>query len=305
MKIALSGSTGFVGRNLSTTLRRHGHQVVSLKRSDFNRGVIHLSRVLAGCDALFNLAGEPINRRWTQSYKQRIRSSRVETTKLLVSAMEHMERRPTTFISTSAIGAFEGDDEYSEEDTPNAGDFLGQLSQDWEAAALQAEQLGIRTLIFRFALVLGPDGGLLKQVLTPFRLGLGGPIGNGLQPFSWVHIDDLVDAYLFALKSPELTGVFHLSAPSPVNNLQFTRTLGRVLHRPTLLPVPHAMLKLIFGEGAGVMTSGQRVISKRLPEAGFVFRYDNLELALADLVERSNKTNSCVSFSQPGNFHRP
>jgi uncharacterized protein (TIGR01777 family) len=303
MKIALSGATGFVGRNLSNTLKRSGHHVLSLKRSDFNRGVIHLSKVLAGCDAVFNLAGEPINRRWTRRYKQRIRASRIETTNLLVSAMERMELRPTSFISTSAIGAFQGDAEYSETDPPNANDndFLGLLSQEWEAAALKADQLGIRTLIFRFALVLGHDGGLLKQLLLPFRLGLGGPIGKGRQGFSWVHIDDLVDAYLFALKSPEMKGVFHLSAPTPVDNLAFTRTLGSVLHRPALLPVPQLMLKLIFGEGAGVMTSGQRVVSKRLPEAGFAFRYDNLELALVDLVERDHKTGSCFSLSESGN----
>ena len=304
MKIALSGATGFVGSHLTRALKRYGHQVVPLKRSDFNRGVIHLYKVLAGCDAVFNLAGEPINRRWSEAYKQKIRASRVETTNLLVLAMQRMEQRPSTFISTSAIGAYEGDAEHTEADPPNAGDFLGLLSQEWEAAARKAEQLGIRTLIFRFALVLGHDGGLLKQVLLPFRLGLGGPIGSGQQAFSWVHIDDLVDAYLFALKSPEMNGVFHLSAPSPVNNLEFTQTLGRVLHRPALLPVPHFMLKMIFGEGAGVMTSGQRVVSTRLPEAGFVFRYDNLELALTDLVDRSNKTGPCLPLSESGDFHR-
>ena len=304
MKIAISGATGFVGRHLTATLKRYGYTPVKLKRDDFNKGVTHLANVMHACEAVINLAGEPINRRWTERYKLTMCASRIETTRLLVKAMERMAQKPQVFISTSAIGAFDDAGEYSEYDPPNATDFLGLLSQEWETAAGEAEQLGIRTLIFRFALVLGHDGGLLKQLLTPFRLGLGGPIGNGRQAFSWVHIEDLVDAYLFALKTPDIDGVFHLSAPEPVSNLEFTLTLGRLLHRPTLLPVPHTLLKLIFGEGASVMTSGQKVISKRLPECGYLFRYDKLELALSDLIERSDKSSGSFSILNSGNYFR-
>jgi uncharacterized protein len=287
MKIAISGASGFVGSHLSSALKRHGHTLVPLTRSHFNRGLIGLTEAIEGCDAVINLAGAPINRRWTANYKRILRSSRIETTRLLVQAMAQIEHRPHTFISISAIGAFDDAGHYSEEDSPNATDFLGRLSCDWESAARQAEALGVRTLVFRFALVLGPDGGLMKQLLTPFRMGLGGPIGDGSQAFSWVHIDDLVDAYLFALKSTTLQGVFHIAAPKPVTNLAFTRTLGDALHRPTLLRVPHTLLKLIFGEGASVMSSGQWVISKRLPEQGFQFRYADLKLAIDDLVQRA------------------
>lgn len=287
MKIALSGSTGFVGTHLGTTLKRYGHVVVPLCRSNFNRGVVHLAELIDGCDAVINLAGAPINRRWTASYKRTMVASRVETTRMLVEAMARTGRRPRTFISTSAIGAFDDTGRYTEEDAPNATDFLGRLAKEWEAAARQAEALEIRTLIFRFALVLGDDGGLMKQLLTPFRLGLGGPIGDGRQAFSWVHIDDLVDAYLFALKVTSLHGVLHIAAPNPATNLAFTRTLGDALHRPTLLRVPPTLLKLVFGEGASAMTSGQWVVSKRLPELGFQFRYPELELAVNDLVQRS------------------
>jgi uncharacterized protein (TIGR01777 family) len=287
MKIALSGSTGFVGRHLATTLKRCGHIVVPLCRSNFNRDVAHLAGLIDGCDAVINLAGAPINRRWTASYKRTMVASRVETTRMLVETMACTERRPRTFISTSAIGAFDDAARYSEEDAPNATDFLGHLAKEWESAARQAEALGIRTLIVRFALVLGHDGGLLKQLLTPFRLGLGGPIGDGRQAFSWVHIDDLVEAYLFALKTSSLKGVLHISAPNPVTNLVFTQTLGAALHRPTLFPVPRNLLKLFSGEGASAMTSGQWVVSKRLLELGFQYHYPELELAVNDLVQRS------------------
>lgn len=290
MKIALSGSTGFIGTYLGDTLKRAGHTIVPLCGSNFKRGLAHITDLLTGCDAVINLAGAPINRRWSAEYKRIIESSRLDTTRMLVDAMSRLEQRPATFISTSAIGAFDDAGRYDESDSPSASDFLGRLSRDWESTAREAEALGVRTLIFRFALVLGHDGGLLKQLLTPFRLGLGGPIGNGRQGFSWVHIDDLVNAYMLALTTPSMAGVFHIAAPNPVSNLEFTKRLGAALHRPTLLRVPRTLLRLIYGEGADVMTGGQWVVSKRLPEQGFKFRYPDLERALADLVRRASET---------------
>jgi uncharacterized protein (TIGR01777 family) len=304
MKIALSGSTGFVGSHLTAALQRYGHDVVPLRRSDFTPGQDRLTKKIEGCDAVINLAGAPINRRWTTRYKRTLVTSRVETTRMLVQAMARLERPPHTFISTSAIGAFDDAGTYSEEDAPNATNFLGRLAMRWEAQARQAETLGVRTLIFRFALVLGDDGGLLKQLLTPFRLGLGGPIGNGRQAFSWVHIDDLVDAFLVALKLKSMEGVFHIAAPKPVTYQEFTKILGEALHRPTLFPVPPLLLQLIFGEAAGVMTSGQRVVSKRLPEMGFQFRYPDLELAIDDLVQRALRSPAQPSLANSDNESR-
>ncbi|MEJ2454123.1 MAG: TIGR01777 family oxidoreductase [Candidatus Thiodiazotropha sp.] len=290
MKIAISGASGFVGTHLTAALTRHGHRVVPMSRGDFARGLPHLAETIDGCEVVINLAGAPINRRWSTSYKRTLVSSRIETTRMLVQAMSRLQHPPHSFISTSAIGAFNDAGLYSEEHAPNATDFLGRLAVDWEAAARQAETLGIRTLIFRFALVLGADGGLLKQLLPPFRLGLGGPIGDGRQAFSWVHIDDLVDAYLVALKLSSMQGVFHIAAPKPATNMAFTKTLGAALHRPTLFPLPPLLLRLVFGEAADVMTGGQRVISKRLPELGFQFRYSELELAIDDLVHRPSRS---------------
>jgi len=284
MKIALTGATGFIGKHLESRLSEQGHTIVSLGRKELQEGAKRVSESLSGCDVLINLAGAPISRRWTEAYKREMISSRVEVTRLLVEAMNLLERPPATFISTSAIGAFDTRGRYTESDAPNATDFLGELARDWEAAALEAEAMGIRTLIFRFALVLGTDGGLMKQLLLPFRLGLGGPIGDGKQHFSWVHIDDLTKAYAHALGHSEMSGVFHICAPNPTTNLEFTRILGSNLHRPTLFPVPKLVLKLIYGEGAEVMTSGQCVISDRLPEYGFEFDYPDLESAIGELI---------------------
>ncbi|AKH19164.1 TIGR01777 family oxidoreductase [Sedimenticola thiotaurini] len=284
MKIAITGATGFIGRRLCTALNSAGHQLIQLGRQALQDDIDRLAGQLQGCDAIINLAGENIGRRWSEAYMQALYDSRVLTTRALVEALSRLEQRPGLLISTSAMGAFDSLGRYSESDPPNAGGFFGRLTRDWEAAALQAETLGVRTLIFRLSLVLGRDGGMMKQLLLPFRLGLGGPIGDGSQPFSWIHIDDLVRAYSFALAQPEMGGIYHLSAPDSTTNRQFTRTLGRQLHRPALLPVPLFMLKLRFGQGAEALASGQYLISERLPEAGFHFQYDTLAKALQEIT---------------------
>jgi hypothetical protein len=292
MKIAISGSTGFIGTQLTRKLSSKGHVVVPVGRRDFNRGTRHLATVIEGCDAVINLAGAPINRRWTQAYKHTIVASRIETTRMLQTAIAQTTKSPKTFISTSGMGAFDTLDRYTENDTANAADFLGELTFKWESAAWEGETLGMRVIVFRLSLVLGPQGGLMKQVLLPFRLGLGGPIATGKQHFSWIHIDDLINAYLMVLDNPNLKGLYHLAAPNPVNNLEFTRTLGKALNRPTLFRVPATLLKLAYGEGAEVMTSGQCIVSDRLEEAGFRFRYPELEAAIQAIVKSSEGNGS-------------
>ena len=309
MKIAMTGATGFIGTQLQLSLQRQGHKIVPLGRYDFSQGLDHLVERMRGCNAVINLAGEPINRRWTQAYKKAIFESRVETTRQLVEAMEMLPVLPDAFISTSAIDAFDSDGEYNEWDAPNASDFLGKLSKDWEAEARKAEHYGVRTLIFRFGLVLGHEGGLMKQMLPVFRLGLGGPVADGQQHFSWVHVDDLVDAYHFVLNNPSLSGVYHICSPKPVTNLQFTHRLGTVLQKPTPFKVPALMLRLLFGEGADVMTSGQRVVPERFIKDGFIFRYADLEPALEDIVEKAVMGNKaaippCVVRQSSRDVHR-
>lgn len=292
MKIAMSGATGFVGQHLCRDLQANGDEVIPLTRTDLQASEDTLAAKIEGCDVIVNLCGETINQRWSAASKQRFFDSRVVNTQRLVKAMGHLTSPPNLFISTSAIGAFDAFGTYSESSTPNASDFLGDLSRHWEQAATAAELLGIRTIIFRFALVLGRDGGLLKQLLLPFRLGLGGRIGDGHQPFSWIHIDDLISAYRLAFDTPAMNGLFHLSAPHPLTNKEFTKSIGRVLHRPTLLPMPKWVLKIIFGEGADVMTSGQRVISERLPQYGYQFNYPHLEAALKQLIGNRSRDES-------------
>ncbi len=284
MRIAITGATGFVGSHLCRTLKQEGHQLIKLGRQDLQAEPPRLAERLQDCDAVINLAGENISHRWTEKYMQALYDSRVLTTRALVAAMQQLEQRPELFISTSAMGAFDSVGRYNEFDPPNASGFFGRLTHDWEQAALQAEALGVRTLIFRFSLVLGRDGGMLKPLLLPFRLGLGGPIGDGSQPFSWIHIRDLVRAYCFALSHPELNGIYHLSAPDLTTNRQFARALGRQLHRPALFPVPLFVLKLLFGKGAEAIASGQYLIAKRLPEAGFDFQYKTLPEALEEIT---------------------
>jgi uncharacterized protein (TIGR01777 family) len=284
MIIAITGATGFVGTHLCDALTQAGHQIIMLRRSDVQQDATQLATQLQGCQAVINLAGENISRRWTAKYMTAIYNSRVLTTQALISAMRQMDEKPTCFISTSALGAFDSKGDYGESDPPNATDFLGRLSHDWEASAREAESLGIRTLIFRLGLVLGRGGGMMKQLLPPFRLGLGGPIVDGRQPFSWIHIDDLIRAYLLALGQEEMSGVYHLCAPESMTNRQFTKTLGKVLHRPTLLPVPKLLLQLLFGQGAEVITSGQTLHSERLSSAGFNFKYETVEQALIEIT---------------------
>ncbi|MET0070124.1 MAG: TIGR01777 family oxidoreductase [Candidatus Thiodiazotropha sp.] len=296
MKIAISGSTGFIGTQLARALANKGHALVPIGRRDFNRGTRHLSLLLEGCNAVINLAGAPINRRWTRACKRTIVSSRVETTRMLVSAVSQMAKPPKTFISTSGMGAFDTRDRYTESDVANAADFLGELTFDWESAAWEGETLDMRVVVFRLSLVLGQQGGLMGQVLTPFRMGLGGPIGDGQQHFSWIHIDDLINAYLLALDNPRFRGIYHLAAPNPVDNLTFTRILGKALNRPTRFRVPAALLKLAYGEGAEVMTSGQCIVSDRLEQAGFNFRYTELESAIQAIVKSSGWSHSFNNF---------
>jgi uncharacterized protein (TIGR01777 family) len=288
MRVAITGATGFVGTHLVSALSRQGDEVVPIGRAELRGDSRQLAELLSGCEFVINLAGAPINRRWTPAYKKEIRSSRIDTTRALVSAMARLEERPGTLISASGIGAFDSARRYSEADLPNATDFLGQLSLDWEAAAQEAEALGVRVIIMRFAVVLGRDGGMMKQVLPPFRFGLGGPIGNGRQHFSWVHIDDLVAAILHASDKLQMSGVYHVSAPNPVSNRDFARALGKAVRRPAVLPMPTPMLKLAFGEGADVMTSGQCVVSERLPESGFKFRYPRIDQALSEIVSTAS-----------------
>jgi len=284
MNIIMSGASGFVGSHLTRAFGEKGWNVLSLGREDFRLDETSFHKRFEGSDVVINLAGATIMKKWTEEYKKVVYSSRIDTTTRIVTALERIEKKPRVFISTSAIGIYEPRGVHTEEDRNYSRDFLGRLAQEWEARATGAKNAGIRTVIFRFGIVLGKDGGALQEMLTPFKLGLGGTIGDGKQAFSWVHIDDLVSAYFTAIEQGTYEGVYNLTAPHPSTNEELTRALGRVLNKPTFMRVPAFVLKLQFGEAAEVLLQGQHVIPKRLTESGFTFRFKHIEEALEDLL---------------------
>lgn len=281
-KVLISGSSGFVGTVLSQFFINKGYIVESINRNNLN-DIPKLTEQMNDCEIVINLAGANIIAKWTESYKKILYESRINTTKSIVKAMQLCTKKPRLFISTSAVGIYSSHEENSEDNTNYENDFLSQLCQDWEKEAFKANELKIRTVIFRFGIVMG-KGGALAKMLLPFKLGLGGIIGNGNQAFSYVHITDLQNAFWFLCINENLEGVFNLTAPFPTTNKGLTKALGNSLHRPTFLPLPEFVLRIIFSEGAKVLTSGQRVIPKRLVESGFTFQFDTIEKTVDDLV---------------------
>ena len=272
MKIAVTGASGFIGRRLMASLGNEA-SAVSL------RGNLE---GLAGADAVVHLAGEPVSQRWTKAARERIRSSRVEGTRKLVDALRL--HPPTVLVSASAVGYYGSrGDELLTESSPPADDFLGKACQEWEREALKAEKFGVRVVCLRNGLVLGNGGGLQKMLL-PFKLGVGGKIGDGKQWMAWIHLDDVVGLIEFAISSPQLRNAVNATAPNPVTNEEFTQELGHALHRPAILPVPKFALRLLFGDMAQIVYASQRVVPEAALRAGYQFRFPKLDGALLDIV---------------------
>jgi uncharacterized protein (TIGR01777 family) len=242
---------------------------------------------LEGLDEVVHLAGETVSGRWTDAKKERILRSRVDGTRTLSEALAGLERRPRVLVQASAVGYY-GDRgaEQLTEDSPPGDGFLSEVVREWEAASRPAEEAGIRVVRLRFGIVLSPAGGALRTMLRPFRLGVGGKLGSGRQWMSWVSIDDVVGAIRHALATEELAGVANTVAPNPVTNAEFTKTLGRVIGRPTLLPVPGAALRLALGEFSQEALASTRVVPRRLLETGYEFRHPDLEQALRHVLGR-------------------
>lgn len=272
MKIALTGASGFVGRALQSAFP----DTVALERNDDADTMLDK---LDGVDVAINLAGAPIIKRWNDPYKQVLLNSRIHTTKRLVSALNRS--RVKRFISTSAIGIYPDGIRCDESCESCSDDFLGHLAHKWEQEARRCTR---PTTILRFGVLMGPEGGALKQMLTPFRLGVGGVIGNGRMMTSWIDIDDLVRLYRFVIDR-RLSGIFNAVSPHPVSNYTFTKTLGAVLHRPTILPIPRFALRIMYGEAASVLTGSKEIYPKAITEAGFVFDYPDLDASLRHLLK--------------------
>ncbi|HEV7799294.1 MAG TPA: TIGR01777 family oxidoreductase [Pyrinomonadaceae bacterium] len=298
MKILISGSHGLVGTALIKSLTAAGHEVFRLVRYSPTSPVeiewspdrysIALSRI-EGFDAVVNLAGESIAEgRWTDEKKQRIRESRVKGTRLLGDALANLTNSPKTFICASAIGYYgnRGDEILTESSSPG-NNFLAQVCVEWEAATALAREKGIRVVNTRLGVVLDPNGGALAKMLPPFRMGIGGRIGSGKQWMSWIALDDVVGAIELALTSQTLSGPVNFVAPNPVMNAEFTKTLGKVLSRPTIFPIPAFGVRLAFGEMAdALLLSSQRVAPERLQAAAYQFKHSQLDNALRDVLKK-------------------
>jgi hypothetical protein len=239
-------------------------------------------------DAVVNLIGEPIDQRWTEESKGRILESRATATRNLVQAITALESRPSVLVSQSAVGFYGDRGESLVDESGAAGEgFASSVPQAWEKEADAVSGTGVRLVIVRTGLVLDPRQGLLGRLLTPFKLGVGGPIAGGRQYMSWIHIDDEIGVLLWALDNPEVSGVINATAPNPVTNRELAKTLGRVLGRPALMPVPGAALNLLYGREFGeTLRGGQRVIPRRTTDLGYSFRHPELEEALRDLLGR-------------------
>ena len=277
MNVAITGASGMIGQRLRQRLVEAGHTPRAIPRG----------AAVPTCDAIVNLAGEPIAQRWTEAAKKRIYDSRVEGTRQLVSALSQRPHRPRVLVCASAVGIYgsRGDEILTEKSTPGSG-FLPHLVTDWEAAARTAEALGIRVISLRLGVVLG-HGGALAKLLPPFRLGVGGRLGSGRQWMSWIHIEDVVSLILFTLENTArapLMGPVNATATEPVTNAEFTRKLARALHRPAIFPVPEFALKLALGEMSEVLLDGQRVLPAAAEAAGFHFQYRDLAAALENIL---------------------
>lgn len=297
MKIAVTGASGLIGTELCALLTTAGHQVTRLVRHKPGEGEIYWNvkdqeidtAGLAGHDAVVHLAGENVaSGRWSPAQKKRIRNSRVDGTRLLCDALASLDTKPQVLISASATGYYPVDTgEELTEESPPGDTFLAEICREWEAAAAPAIAAGIRVVYPRFTVVLSPRGGALAKMLLPFRLGLGGVLGSGRQVWSWIALDDAVGAIYHALNHPELHGPMNVAAPQAVTNREFTKTLGRVLGRPTVLPVPAFAARLALGEMADeLLLSGMHVVPKKLLETGYTFRFPDLESALRHMLGR-------------------
>lgn len=297
MHILITGGTGFIGSNLCSTLIAKGHHltVYSRRPSQVEKIIGHPCRAIdklspelfkEPIDAIVNLAGEPIaDARWTAARKESIRASRMDTTAQLVALCSKLDSRPKVLVSASAVGYYGSqEDQKVTENTPPKDEFTHQICAEWEQKATEAENFGVRVAIARIGLVVG-KGGFLKKMLTPFRLGVGGKIGNGKQWMPWIHIQDMVQVLLYLLENENCHGAYNAVSPQPVTNAEFTRALGKVLGKPTVFTVPKIVLEPTLGELSRLLLTGQQAFPERLlKEEFFQFRYDKVEAALRDVV---------------------
>jgi uncharacterized protein len=301
MRIIIAGGSGLIGQSLVNSLAKDGHDVIVLSRSTKaarnlpagaraekwdSRSAQGWGPLVDGSDAIVNLAGATISERWTQERRKEIRESRVNAGKAIVEAVMAAQRKPEVVIQASAVGYYgpRGAEEITE-DFSAGNDFLAGVCKDWEASTAKLDALGVRRVVIRTSVVLDKHGGALPRMVMPVKMFVGGPLGGGKQYFPWIHLQDEVAAIRFLIDHKNAKGVYNLSAPNPLTNKEFTRAIGRVLGRPTFMPVPAFVMKILFGKMATLLLDGQRAVPRRLLQEGFKFQFVEAEAALRNVLK--------------------
>ena len=287
MKVVISGSTGQTGKALIRFFPDQGWKILPLTRASFRLSDEEfLASHFEGSDIVINLAGAPVMKRWTTAYKEEIYQSRILTTRKIALAIHQARKKPSLFISVSAVGIYDSDHEHTETSSNLGNDFLGSVCRDWEREALSVKD-EVRTVVLRTGIILDNKEGALKTLEFPFRSGLGGTIGNGRQSMSWIHILDLMEIYKFIIDHVEVSGIVNATSPNPTTNQHFTKTFAKVLNQPAVLRIPEFSLKMVYGEGAQSLIKGQNVKPEKLLAAGFSFKFPTIEKALMNLYGHS------------------
>lgn len=303
MKIGILGGTGLIGKSFIKTASLKGHrfrvfsrqnslpaELSSFPELEFVSCILPQTADLEGLDAIVNLVGEPIaGVRWTEERKRLIQTSRIDFTRGLVARVLDLKSPPKVFVNSSAVGYYGMSEDHHlpyNENTPPGNDFLAKICVDWENQTLPLHATGIRSLVLRTGIVLTPEGGALEKMIPPFLLGVGGSIASGKQGMSWIHIADFISAMLHLMQLDSASGAFNLVSPQPVSNEEFSKSLANSLHRPNFFKVPSFAIQALYGEGAVVVTKGQYVLPERLLSSGYEFQFQNLEKALANLLEK-------------------
>lgn len=285
MKIAISGSNGYIGKNLILELKKTDHEIIRIERSKLY-DIEQLSGIISGTSVVINLAGSSILRRWTEAAKIEISRSRIDTTRNIVKAINSLpdEQRPAVFISASAVGIYAPNNIHTEESTSLSYDFLGEVVKTWERTSQQLTP-AVRRVVFRIGVVLGKESKTIQKLLPITKIGLGGKIGNGKQPFPFVHINDAVKAIIWSIENINAKGIYNLTAPENINNDTFTKTLAKALKRPAFFTIPAFALTVIFGQASVLLLESPQVVPERLLNEGFEFSFPDINSCIAEIAK--------------------